>query len=394
MGFDTFRGAARRLDDVDIPRIAARIGCGEDHLHAVMEVETRGGGFDHHGRPRMLFEPHVFYRQLDGADRARAEAAGLAYPKWGERPYPSDSYPRLRRAMEINEEAALRSASWGLGQVMGFNHRMVGYDSAADMVADFLDDEETHLEAMVEFIVAAGLDDDLRREDWAGFARGYNGAGYAQHDYHGRLRRAFERWRAIPDTPTGHRIDRAAADDPNPPREPVLETRGRTLRRGMRGGDIRLLQETLRDLGHFAGSVDGIFGERTEAAILAFQRRAGIATDGVVGPETWVALEETGPAPERDVTEDDLRRSGSRTIAGADGADAAAGGALAIPFVAEAIRVAQEARGVVEWAAEFFGEHWWAILGAGVLFLVVLRMTARVRAARVEDARTGRNMGR
>ncbi|WP_166415441.1 N-acetylmuramidase domain-containing protein [Cochlodiniinecator piscidefendens] len=103
-----------------ITRIGAKIGVGEDEIHAVLDVETRGGGFDSQGRPKMLFEPHVFYRELSGAENAEAVNAGLAYLKWGKRKYPRDSYSRLQKAMEINPEAALRSASWGLGQIMGF----------------------------------------------------------------------------------------------------------------------------------------------------------------------------------------------------------------------------------------------------------------------------------
>jgi hypothetical protein len=40
--------------------------------------------------------------------------------------------------MQLDEEAALRSTSWGLGQTMGFNAGMVGYDSIDAMIADFV----------------------------------------------------------------------------------------------------------------------------------------------------------------------------------------------------------------------------------------------------------------
>lgn len=197
----TFVGAAKRLDDIDIPRIGAAIGVGEDEVHAVLDVETAGGGFDSRGRPAMLFEPHIFDRQLSGSKLTAARDAGLAYPRWGERPYPRDSYPRLVQAMEIDQEAALRSASWGLGQIMGFNAGAAGYASAEDMVNDFLDDEERHLEAMIRFIATNGLDDELRRHDWAGFARGYNGAGYRKNRYDEKLAAAYARWTRVPDTP-------------------------------------------------------------------------------------------------------------------------------------------------------------------------------------------------
>lgn len=195
-----FNGRAARLVDTDLPRIGAMIDVGEDEIHAFLDVETRGGGFDSRGRPKMLFEPHVFYRELAGAERDAAVKAGLAYPRW-KRNYPADSYPRLEQAMAINREAALRSASWGIGQVMGFNCKLAGYDTAAEMVTAFLDSESAQLESAVEFIISNRLDDDLRNHDWRGFARGYNGAGYEANGYHTKLAAAYAKWAKIADTP-------------------------------------------------------------------------------------------------------------------------------------------------------------------------------------------------
>lgn len=195
-----FKGAAKRLDDIDLPKIGRRIGVGEDELHAVMDVESRGSGFDAQGRPAMLFEPHVFWRFLTEDQRKYAALEGLAYRSWGEQPYPKDSYPRLLSAMAINKDAALRSASWGAFQIMGFNAGMAGYPSAEAMVLHFMEDEEHHLNAMVTFLISAGLDDELRRHDWRGFARGYNGKGYEKNAYHIKLARAYAKWARIRDT--------------------------------------------------------------------------------------------------------------------------------------------------------------------------------------------------
>jgi len=196
-----FKGKAKRIDDIDLPTVGAMIGVGEDEIHAVLDVETNGSGFDKQGRPKMLFEPHVFWRELGpGAKRDRAVREYLAYPKW-KRDYPIDSYPRLMNAMAIDETAALRSASWGLGQIMGFNHLAAGFVSPQAMVAAFVDDEENHLAGMIRFIKANKLDDALRRHDWAAFARGYNGSGFAKNQYDKKLAAAFAKWRKIPDTP-------------------------------------------------------------------------------------------------------------------------------------------------------------------------------------------------
>ncbi len=196
-----FKGAARRLDDLDLPLVGALIGVGEDEVHAILDVEAAGSGFDAHGRPKMLFEPHVFYRELGpGPKRDLAVRNGLARQRW-KRDYPRDSYPRLTAAMQIDKNAALRSASWGLGQIMGFNHAAAGYPSAEAMVLAFMADEEAHLEAMIRFIRANRLDDELRRHDWRGFARGYNGPGFAQNGYDRKLAAAFAKWQRIKDTP-------------------------------------------------------------------------------------------------------------------------------------------------------------------------------------------------
>lgn len=197
-----FVGAAKRIDDLDIPRIGHRIGVGEDEIHAFMEVESAGTGFDSLNRPKMLFEPHIFYRILGpGKKRDLAVARNLAYPKWGTRPYPANSYPRLADAIEIDETAALKSASWGLGQILGDNHQAAGYKTVQDMVKAFMEDEENHLNAMISFLIAKGIDDDLRLHRWENVARVYNGPGYAKHNYHGRLAAAFAKWKRIKDTP-------------------------------------------------------------------------------------------------------------------------------------------------------------------------------------------------
>lgn len=108
-----FASAVKRLDDIDLPKIGHRIGVGEDEIDAFMDVKAAGAGFDHKGRPKMLSEPHAFHRNLTGAKRGRAVKEGLAYAKWGQKPYPLDSYPRFLKAMDIDVTAALRSASWG-----------------------------------------------------------------------------------------------------------------------------------------------------------------------------------------------------------------------------------------------------------------------------------------
>lgn len=207
----TFIGRGKKLDDIDLPRIASKIGVGEDELHAFMEVETNGRGFDSKGRPVILFEPHIFWRMLPKEKRARAAKEKLAAPKWGQIPYVKDSYSRLHRAMKIDKEAALKSCSWGYSQIMGFNYSMVGYRSVDAMVKSFMDDEENHIIAMVDFIIASGIDDEMRElakltgptypKDCIPIVAVYNGSGFRKNRYHIKFAEAHNKWRGIPDTP-------------------------------------------------------------------------------------------------------------------------------------------------------------------------------------------------
>lgn len=214
-----FKGAARRLGDLDLPYIGSAIGVDEDEVHAVLDVEAAGSGFDSAGRPKMLFEPHHFWKHLGpGPKRDTAASLGLAYPTWKPGAYPRDSYPRLAKALEINETAALKSCSWGLGQILGSNHIAAGYATPQLMVERFCESEAEQLSAMIRFIKANKLDDDLRRHDWTGFARGYNGPQYAVHNYHGKLAAAYAKWARIKDTPWDGKTP------PMPPLPPDIPT--------------------------------------------------------------------------------------------------------------------------------------------------------------------------
>jgi hypothetical protein len=212
-----FKGAGKRLEDLDLPRLGAMIGVGEDEIHAFLDVETRGHGFDAQGQPVILFEPHVFFRNLSGTKRAQAMALGLAYAEWGEQPYPRDSYPRLKAACAIDEAAALKSASWGLGQVLGENFEAAGFPTVQAMVEAMMADEELQLLAAVNFIKFHKLDDNLRSHDWAGFAKGYNGASFSKNAYDSRLADAYRKWSRIKDTPWPSALPSPATSTPLPP---------------------------------------------------------------------------------------------------------------------------------------------------------------------------------
>ena len=63
-----------------------------------------------------------------------------------------------------------------------------------------------------------------------------------------------------------------------------------TIRRGSRGKAVRALQSALANLSFPVGTIDCDFGPKTDAAVRAFQRAAGVDVAGIVGPMTWTAL--------------------------------------------------------------------------------------------------------
>lgn len=62
------------------------------------------------------------------------------------------------------------------------------------------------------------------------------------------------------------------------------------LRMGSRGSAVKAVQKRLKELGYLTGTADGVFGEKTEDAVKAFQKRNGLTADGVVGEATLEKL--------------------------------------------------------------------------------------------------------
>ena len=75
----------------------------------------------------------------------------------------------------------------------------------------------------------------------------------------------------------------------NGDRDPLVGG-ARVLTNGLFGYDVRILQESLTNLGYSVGTIDGKFGPETETAVIAFQHAFGITPDGRVGRTTKTAL--------------------------------------------------------------------------------------------------------
>ncbi len=185
------------LTEQDYERAASRLRCDVPAVKAVAEVESAGGGFLADGRPKILFERHIFRRQLlDRGVDTRAyerEQPELVNVKSGGYIGGAGEWRRLDDAVQIHREAALSSASWGKFQILGSNWKAAGADSLQDFVNDMYRSEGAQLDAFVSFVLANGIDDELRNHDWAGFARRYNGPAFAKNRYDVKMAAAHAR---------------------------------------------------------------------------------------------------------------------------------------------------------------------------------------------------------
>lgn len=70
----------------------------------------------------------------------------------------------------------------------------------------------------------------------------------------------------------------------------VVDTVRATIRNGSRGEDVKYLQQRLNALTGAGLITDGVFGAKTQAAVVAFQKARGLMVDGIVGANTWATL--------------------------------------------------------------------------------------------------------
>ena len=171
------------LSDDDYAAAAKRNDVEVAAIRAVAQVESGGArGFDNQGRPKILFEAHHFGPLTQGRfDRTHPHlACGALETNKSRRYYPWDQYERLREALVLDVEAALKAASWGKFQVLGGNHD--GWPDVRSFVGAMFVSEVNHLKAFEAYCNKHHLFEKARRKDWVGFAVGYNGkkqTGYA-----------------------------------------------------------------------------------------------------------------------------------------------------------------------------------------------------------------------
>ncbi|MBN3519142.1 N-acetylmuramidase family protein [Algoriphagus lutimaris] len=194
------------LGEQDLMQFAQQYGLELSCVKAVNEVESSGRGFLINGMAKILFEGHVFWRQLEarGIDPSELSNIGnqdILYKKWTKKFYLSGTreYDRLEKAINLGPDpriksAALSSASWGSFQIMGYHATKLGYPSVEVFVDEMQIHERNHLEAFGRYLKTYGCLQFLKEKNWAGFANCYNGSGFAENKYDVKLAAAYEKY--------------------------------------------------------------------------------------------------------------------------------------------------------------------------------------------------------
>lgn len=250
------------LSAAGIQAAMTALGVDEPTVWAILEVETQGCGCLSDRRPMILFERHIFSRlthgQFDAAHPGISNSVPGGYGLGG-----ASQYARLAEAVACDQSAALQSASWGLGQVMGMHFADLGFASIDAMITAMCASEDQQLAASVAFIVNNRLAGFLQNQDWTSYALHYNGSNFAKNRYDTRLAAAHTRF----------------TDGPIP------------------ALDVRIAQACLQFLGFNPKGIDGIVGSNTLLALHNFQTSAGLpltlGIDATVAGQLLAAL----PAP-------------------------------------------------------------------------------------------------
>lgn len=173
---------------------AASLGVDPASVLAVAEVESNGSGFLADGRPAILFEALWFHKFTGG--KFDASHPDISSPVWDRSLYKGGAaeWGRLNAAIELDAEAAFKSASYGAFQIMGFNYAACGFQSVTMFFSAMKRGLDEQVAAFTAFIKAnPAMLQALRLKDWKTFARLYNGPG-AVASYSAKIADAYAKY--------------------------------------------------------------------------------------------------------------------------------------------------------------------------------------------------------
>lgn len=194
---------AKYLNEKDIIQAAELLEVEPAAIKAIVQVESAGRGYLKDGRVLILFERHKFYdllgkKNADLAQKTFAQYPHICNPKTGGYIGKTGEYPRFSLAFGIDPECAMMSASWGLFQIMGFNHKSAGYETIHDFVDAMKISEGKQLLAFCHFVKNnKTMHNALKKQDWETFAKLYNGVAYKKNSYDSKLANAYARYQSF-----------------------------------------------------------------------------------------------------------------------------------------------------------------------------------------------------
>lgn len=183
------------LEDIEIEQVEAAskfLDIEPALLKTVILVEAGGSGFRADGKPKILFEGHIFWRFFRAPNLYLKGNEDVLYKNWTKAYYNQDQWERLEKARKINKSWADQSASWGMFQVMGMNYKLCGCNTINEFVTLMSRSERDQVFLGAYFLKSSGLIGLLKKHDWAGFAKIYNGPGYAQNKYDIKLKQTYD----------------------------------------------------------------------------------------------------------------------------------------------------------------------------------------------------------
>lgn len=249
-----FVGSADAMSGEGLAQAAEELGVGAPELWAVLATETPGCGYMRDRRPCILYERHIFWKLTNGS----FSDPDVSSPNSGGYKGGAAEYDRLQKAIDLDSSAALKSTSWGLGQLLGSNYGISGFQSVEAMVSAMTESEDAQLLAFTNYLQSRKLDQALRARDWQAFALKYNGPNYAKNKYDEKLSSNYKKYS------TGNLPDLA----------------------------LRAAQLYLTYLGFEPGPIDGVAGSNTAAALSKFQASSGLNATGELNDETSARLKQ------------------------------------------------------------------------------------------------------
>ncbi len=184
-----------KIQELAIKYEACRIVVEPEALAAFIKIESGGRGFNTDGKLIIQFEPVWF--------RKKAPYAPSGQWSLNKVENQTREWIAFNEAFKHDVNAAMESTSIGLGQVMGFHYKRIGYKTVGEMWDDAKRGEDRQIFQMAEFIrTDARLIKALKEKNWHLVATYYNGAGYmkiaqkyGREPYNVSMEKAYNKYR-------------------------------------------------------------------------------------------------------------------------------------------------------------------------------------------------------